>query len=87
MMRNKSHNSDDNFHYLVNAQFTPLDMTDHEDSFVGWHEVGGEMPINRLSWLNPLKEEPFRQTDMAAASYKKEKRPLYMTHPSAMETA
>lgn len=38
----------------MNAMFTPLDMTDHEDSFVGWHEVGGTLPINRQSWLSPL---------------------------------
>lgn len=54
---NQSHTSDKNFHYLVNAMFTPLDMTDHEDSFVGWHEIGGDLPINRQSWLAPLQEE------------------------------
>lgn len=28
-------------HYLMNAMFTPLDMTDHEEAFVGWNEIGG----------------------------------------------
>ena len=33
--------SDGNLHYLMNAMFTPLDMTDHEDEFVGWNEMPG----------------------------------------------
>jgi hypothetical protein len=33
--------SDHNFNYLMNALFTPLDMTDYEDTFVGFNEVGG----------------------------------------------
>jgi hypothetical protein len=40
--------------------FTPLDMTDHEENFVGWNEVGGELPINRLSWLEVIKPEPIQ---------------------------
>jgi len=47
----------------MNAMFTPLDMTDHEDSFVGWHEVGGTLPINRQSWLSPLQEEKHPQSN------------------------
>lgn len=54
----QSYQSDQNFHYLINAMFTPLDMTDHEENFVGWNEVGGDLPINRLSWIEVLKDEP-----------------------------
>ncbi len=56
----QTYTSDQNFHYLVNAMFTPLDMTDHEENFVGWNEVGGELPINRLSWLEVIKPEPIQ---------------------------
>lgn len=38
--------SDHNFQYLMNALFTPLDMTDYEDNFVGFNEVGGALPIS-----------------------------------------
>lgn len=38
---NQSFASDSNFHYLLNAMFTPVDMTDHEESFVGWNEIAG----------------------------------------------
>lgn len=51
------HDSDGNFHYLMNAMFTPLDMTDHEEQFVGWNELSGALPINRQSWLRPLQPE------------------------------
>jgi hypothetical protein len=29
----------------MNALFTPLDMTDYEDTFVGWNEIEA-LPIN-----------------------------------------
>jgi len=44
---NQSHASDENFHYLMNALFTPVDMTDYEEDFVGWNELPGNLPINR----------------------------------------
>jgi len=31
----------------MNALFTPVDMTDHEEEFVGWNELHGALPINR----------------------------------------
>lgn len=55
--KNLIHDSDERFSYLMNAMFTPLDMTDHEESFVGWHEIGDDLPINRQSWLDDLQEE------------------------------
>jgi hypothetical protein len=30
----------------MNALFTPLDMTDYENTFVGYNEVGGAIPFN-----------------------------------------
>jgi len=76
---NMSYESDANFHYLMNAMFTPLDMTDHEDAFVGWHEIAGDLPINRYSWLAPLQPEKHPQTDRKAAIEELEKRPIRMT--------
>jgi hypothetical protein len=46
--------SDHNFNYLMNALFTPLDMTDYEDTFVGFNEVGGVVPFTNVSYLKPL---------------------------------
>ena len=42
------HTSDHNFNYLMNALFTPLDMTNYEDTFVGWNEVEA-LPINNYT--------------------------------------
>ena len=39
--------SDRQFDKLLNAMFTPLDMTDYEEDFVGWKEFPGSLPINR----------------------------------------
>jgi hypothetical protein len=51
--------SDSNFNYLMNALFTPLDMTDYENSFVGWNEVGKTYAgIQNQSLLSALIEEP-----------------------------
>ena len=32
------HPGDNQFKFVMNALFTPLDMTDYEDSFAGWDE-------------------------------------------------
>lgn len=40
------HQSDHNMNYLMNALFTPLDMTDYENTFVGFNEISGALPIN-----------------------------------------
>lgn len=53
------HSSDHNFNYLMNALFTPLDMTDYENTFVGWNEINGSLPISNYSLLKPLMEEPW----------------------------
>lgn len=79
---NHIHSSDGNFHYLMNALFTPVDMTDHEQEFVGWNELHGALPINRQSWLTPLQEEPHPKSDKLAAIEQLEKRPIMVTSPS-----
>lgn len=79
---NHVHASDDNLHYLMNAMFQPIDMTDYEDNFVGWNEIGGSLPINKLSWLKPLIEEPFPQTDKLAAMEQLEEKPVRGTSPT-----
>jgi hypothetical protein len=79
---NHIHSSDGNFHYLMNALFTPVDMTDHEQEFVGWNELHGVLPINRQSWLTPMQEEPYPRTDKLAGIETLEKRPIMVTSPS-----
>lgn len=68
----------------MNAMFTPLDMTDHEESFVGWHEIGDDLPINRQSWLDDLQEESHPQIDALAGIETVEKRPLRYTSSTMM---
>lgn len=50
--------SDQNFQYLMNALFTPLDMTDYESRFVGYNELPGAAPFKDLQLLKPLIDEP-----------------------------
>lgn len=57
------HESDGQFKYLMSALYTPLDGTAYEDGFVGWNEVPAGLPITNLSWLSPLREEEFPQSD------------------------
>lgn len=82
--KNHTHASDDRFKYLMNAMFTPLDMTDQEESFVGWHEIGEDLPINRTQWLGKLQEEDHPQSDQLAGIEVVEKRPLRYTSSTYM---
>lgn len=77
--KNKVYDTDRRFGYLMNAMFTPLDMTDHEDSFVGWNEVGGDLPLNRLSWLSPYQDEPHPQTNNLADIEDIDEKPIRLT--------
>jgi len=70
------HGSDHNFGYLMNALFTPLDMTDYENTFVGFNEIGGGLPINTPQLLRPVIEEPWPQSHGLVALEPVEKRPL-----------
>lgn len=60
----------------MNALFTPLDMTDYENTFVGFNEVGGALPINSYSLLRPMQEEPGPQKDTLDEFVEAEKRPI-----------
>jgi hypothetical protein len=66
----------------MNAMFTPLDMTDHEEAFVGWNEVGGAIPMNNISMLDVLKEEPHPMSRKLVGMETVEKRPIRMTSPT-----
>ena len=70
------HQSDHNFGYLMNALFTPLDMTDYENTFVGFNEIGGGLPINTPQLLRPVVEEPWPVSHGLVALEPVEKRPL-----------
>lgn len=43
--------------------FCPLDMTDHEEAFVGWNELPHDVPISATSWLTSIMPEPHGQSD------------------------
>jgi len=43
--------SDANFKYLMNALFTPIDMTDYEDTFVTFNETGDPLPVTNITHL------------------------------------
>jgi hypothetical protein len=83
------HQSDHNINYLMNALFTPLDMTDYENTFVGYNEINGALPINSPSLLKPVIEEPFPATHALAAIEALEKKPKYARnkiHKELLET-
>jgi hypothetical protein len=82
------HPSDHNFNYLMNALFTPLDMTDYENTFVGFNEIGGCLPINSPGLLKPVVEEPWPMNHALVAIEAIEKRPVYArskTHRDLLE--
>lgn len=83
------HQSDHNFNYLMNALFTPLDMTDYENTFVGYNEVGGAIPFNNIQLLKPVIEEPWPTNNALVALEQAEKRPMLArnkAHRELLET-
>jgi hypothetical protein len=74
--QNFVHQSDHQINYLMNALFTPLDMTDYENTFVGFNEIGGALPINNPGLLRPVVEEPWPTNHALVAIETAEKRPM-----------
>jgi hypothetical protein len=70
------HPSDHQFSYLMNALFTPLDMTDYENTFVGFNEIGGSVPINNPQLLRNLVDEPWPMNHALADMEDVENRPM-----------
>lgn len=60
----------------MNALFTPLDMTDYENTFIGYNEVGGAIPFNNTQLLKPVIEEPWPTNNALIALEQAEKRPM-----------
>jgi len=79
---NMMYESDHQFKYLANALFCPLDMTDHEEAFVGWNELPIDVPITSTSWLTPIMPEAYPQTDCLVEEDVYEKRPVTGTGPT-----
>ena len=71
-----THASDHNFSYLMNALFTPLDMTDYENTFVGYNELSGSIPINNPHLLKNVTEEPWPMNHALADYDEVETRPF-----------
>jgi hypothetical protein len=51
----------------MNALFSPIDMTDYEDNFVGFDEVPGGITNLDISGLKYITEEPFPTYHQLAA--------------------
>lgn len=64
LMQNQS---DHQFQFLMNALFSPIDMTDYEDNFVGFDEVPGGITNLDISGLKYITEEPFPTYHQLAA--------------------
>lgn len=79
---NLIHDSDHQFTSLMSALFTPLDMTDHESSFVGWNELPYTPPIEKANWLANMMPEPHPQIDSLVAIEEMEDKPRYPTSPT-----
>ena len=54
---------DKQYKFLLNALFMPLDMTDHEEAFVGFDEYQGEVPLSNVNWIQRWNTEKQPQTD------------------------
>lgn len=54
---------DSQFKYLMAALFTPLDMTDYEDSFCGFDEITGDHPFSNINWIQRWDSERTPQMD------------------------
>lgn len=63
MIRNSSFESDQFMHFM-HAMYIPVDMTDHEETFVGFNELAGDLPIAGHNALWELGDD-----------YEKEKEP------------
>jgi hypothetical protein len=61
----------------MNALFTPLDMTDYENTFVGFNEIPGALPIHSINLLKPLIEEPWPMNHALVAIEDVEERPKF----------
>lgn len=61
----------------MNALYTPIDMTDYEEKFVGFDEFGGLLPLSHTHTLRAIMEEPFPQTNMMPALESIENKPKW----------
>ena len=50
--------SDRKIQYFKNALFVPLNMTDYEESFIGFNELGSSLPLGDLSMVRSINPEP-----------------------------
>lgn len=73
----------------MNALFTPLDMTDYENTFVGYNEIEGAVPTNSPHLLKPLIEEPWPMNHAPVEITELEARDMLArskTHQELLET-
>lgn len=76
---NRMFESDRQLPWLLNGLFSPLNMTDYEENFVGWNELPKNVPINNPTILDARQEEAFPKTDKQATLEHIESRPIQGT--------
>lgn len=79
---NMVYETDPQFKLLANALYTPLDMTDYEDHFVGWNELPGDLPISNYGRLSQMKMEEWPCEHKLVAIEDVENRPRFGTGPT-----
>jgi hypothetical protein len=77
--------SDHQLQYLTKALYTPIDMTEYEDKFVGYDEFGGLLPIAHNHLLRTIQDEPFPQSNALPASETIENQPKWSRNKTHKE--
>jgi len=73
---NRPFESDRQLPWLVDGLYSPINMTDYEETFVGWNEFPKQVPINNISLLDVRRPEAWPQTNKITQIEPRESRPL-----------
>lgn len=73
---NRQFQSDRQLPWLVDGLYSPINMTDYEETFVGWNEFPKQVPINNISLLDVRRPEAWPQTNKITQIEPRESRPL-----------
>lgn len=73
---NRMFESDRQLPWMLGGLFSPLNMTDYEENFVGWNELPKNVPLNNPTLLDVRREEGFPKTDKQATVEHLESRPI-----------
>lgn len=76
---NRPFESDRQLPWLVDGLYSPINMTDYEENFVGWNEFPKDVPLNNISLLDVRRPEAWPQTNKLTQIEPLESRPLQGT--------